>query len=249
MLIIDPGHGGQDPGALGPKGLKEKDVVLAISQLLAKMLKESGVEVKLTREEDRAAQLQSRIALANTLKARLFLSIHCNSYTSSLAKGVEIWHSLKGDYGDIFHAEAKRTAAIIQQELVNGTGLSDRGIKTRLVEQKSSALYGLDYFAVIRQVKCPSLIIELGFINNPVEEALLGSPTFQEKASQSILRGLVKALDLLPLLKETTVLFENTKLKGFILDGRSYVEVRKLAEALGATVHWDPENNQVEIHR
>lgn len=258
MIVIDPGHGGQDPGAIGPTGLKEKDVTLAISLLLADKLHQSGAQVQLTRRTDQKISLEERLYLINSLKAQLFVSIHCNSFTNPQANGVEIWHSYQGDYGSIYYREAKRIAAIVQEQLVQGTGLRNRGIKTRLVDNTGSPIYGLDYYYLHRKAKCPGLIVELGFISNPAEEALLADPSFQEKAAVSIMEGLATALNLMPKqpspivppsYKETTVIFGDTVLRGFIHEGRTYVEVRKLAEAMGATVHWDPEHNQVIIRK
>lgn len=258
MIVIDPGHGGPDPGAVGPTGLKEKDVALAISLLLADKLQKLGVQVQLTRRTDQRISLEERLYIINSLKAQLFVSIHCNSYSSPQANGVEIWHSFRGDYGNIYYREAMRIAAIVQEQLVQGTGLRNRGIKYRLVENTNSPIYGLDYYYLHRKARCPGLIVELGFISNPAEEGLLADPAFQEKAAVSIMEGLAIALNLMPKqpsskvppsYKETTVIFGDTKLQGFIHEGRTYVEVRKLAEAMGATVHWDPEHNQVIIRK
>lgn len=255
-IIIDPGHGGHDSGAIGPSGLKEKDVVLAISLRLVELLAPFNAGVKLTRVHDRSLPLDERISFANSSGAALLLSIHCNSFTAPNAGGVEIWHSYRGEFGDRHYEEAKRIAGILQRQLVLDTGLLNRGIKTRLVEQKDSPLYGLDYYAITRKANCPAMIVELGFISNPAEEALLGSKEFREKVARSLANGLIQALGLntgkqptphSPSLKETTVAFEEVELKGFIMEGRSYVEVRKLAETLGLKVHWDPLKNRVEI--
>lgn len=258
VIVIDPGHGGHDPGAVGPRGLKEKDVVLAISLRLAELLAPLNADLKLTREKDQSLTLDERVALTNSLGARLLVSVHCNSFTAPTAKGLEIWHSYRGEFGQRYHGEAKRVAGFLLEHLVQTTGLFNRGLKTRLVEQKSSPLYGLDYFALLRKADCPAMIVELGFISNPHEEALLASGDFREKAARSLAEGLIQALGLKPkgepvqnspLLKETTIVFEDLELKGFILEGRTYGEVRKLAEALGLTVHWDPVTNRVKITR
>lgn len=258
MIVIDPGHGGPDPGAVGPSGLKEKDVTLAVSLLLADKLKKLGMQVQLTRKTDQGISLAKRVYLINSFKARLFTSIHCNSHTNPQANGVEIWHSYLGNYGSIYYHEAKRISAIVLERLAQGTGLRNRGIKYRLVNSPGSPIDGLDYYFLHRKAKCPGLIVELGFISNPAEEALLADKAFQAKAAASIAAGLAIALKLTPpqscppvppSFKETTVVFQDIKLKGFILDGRAYVEVRKLMEAMGAIVHWDPELNQVIIQK
>ncbi|HHW07640.1 MAG TPA: N-acetylmuramoyl-L-alanine amidase [Clostridia bacterium] len=258
MIVIDPGHGGSDPGATGPSGLKEKDVTLAVSLRLADKLKQLGAQVQLTRRTDQGLPLAERVYLINSFKSQVFASIHCNAHSNPQAGGVEIWHSYRGDYGSIYYREAMRIASIVQEQLVQGTGLKNRGIKYRLVDTQGSPIYGLDYFYLHRKAKCPGLIIELGFISNPAEEALLADPAFQDKAAAAITAGLAAALGLTgkppcqpgpPALKETTVIFKGTRLQGFILDGRAYVEVRKLAETMGAAVHWDPNLNQVVIQK
>jgi len=258
MIVIDPGHGGSDPGAVGPSGLQEKDVTLAVGLQLAEQLKKHGAQVQLTRRTDRSLSLEDRVSLINSFRAQVFASIHCNSHTNPQAKGVEIWHSYRGDYGNLYYGEARRVAAVVQEHLAKGTGLSNRGIKYRLVETQGSPIYGLDYYFVHRKAKCPGLIIELGFISNPAEEALLGDSAFQDKAAAAIAAGLAAALYLntpppcqqeTPSLKEITILWNGTKLQGLLLSGRAYVEARKLAEILGATVHWDPARNVVIIQK
>src|SRR5690606_18455258 len=195
-VVIDPGHGGSDPGAVGPTGLKEKDVVLAIGLDLAEQLKNYGITVRLTREDDRTIALYDRPRLANNIQADLLLSIHCNAFDSPQANGVEIYHSYKGDYGQKYQLEAKRVAGIVQDELVQATGMNDRGIKKKLVEKEDSPIYGLDYYAVIRKANCPALLIEIGFITNPKEEAWLRDRDFQKKAAQAIAKGVLRAYGL-----------------------------------------------------
>lgn len=256
MIVIDPGHGGPDPGAIGPSGLKEKDVTLAVSLLLEDKLKKLGAQVQLTRRRDQQLSLAERVSLINGFKARIFASLHCNSHTNPEAGGVEIWHSYRGDYGSIYYQEARRIAAVTLEHLVQGTGLRNRGVKYRLVDNAGSPIHNLDYYFLHRKAKCPGLIIELGFISNPAEEALLGDEGFREKAAAALASGLAHALGLggkpssppvSPSLQQTTIIFRNVPLSGFILEGRAYVEARKLAEVLGARIHWDPVSNRVII--
>lgn len=257
-LVIDPGHGGTDPGAVGTNGQKEKEINLAVCLLLREMLKQYEAEVVLTREDDLTLELDKRAALANEKGANLLLSIHCNSHSTSLARGIEIWHSYFGEYGGAHYHGAKAVAAGIQKELVLATGFWDRGIKIKLIEDKNSPLWGLDYFFILRKTNCPALIIELGFISNPTEETLLANPSFQEKIAKAILAGLVNSMNLkkkIPdepvsncfKLSDTKILFKNKQFRGFILEGRSFVEVRNFAEALGLKVSWVSDKNQVLI--
>lgn len=257
-IVIDPGHGGKDPGAVGITGQKEKEINLAVSLLLREMLEEYNEEIFLTRASDLDLDLQKRASFANQLGADLLLSIHCNSHTTQLAQGIEIWHSYLGEFGDVHYHRAKSIAGQIQNELILATGLWDRGIKIKLIEDKTSPFYGLDYFFMLRKTNCPALIIELGFLSNPKEEALLTNPGFQKKLAQAIVTGLVKSLNLqvknaktpdencLKLIP-TNIIFKNKQFKGFILEGRSFVEVRNFAEFLGLKVHWVPDKNQILI--
>ncbi len=257
-IVIDPGHGGKDPGALGINGLKEKEVNLAVSLFLNILLEDYDLEVFLTREEDYDVELAARVNLANSLKTDLLLSIHCNSFPDPKAKGVEIWHSHLGEFGNKYYKEAQEIARIIQKELVLVTGFSDRGIKTKLMENKNSAFWGQDYFYLLRKAHCPALIVELGFISNPLEGVVLNDPPFQKKMAQAILKGLVGYLNLKPKiidktteksleLPEIKLFYKNKQFKGFILGDLTYVETRKFAEALGLRVHWISGENKVVI--
>src|SRR5690606_1917179 len=88
-VVIDPGHGGNDPGALGPTGLREKDVTLAIAHKVAPILARIGIEVALTRDDDRYVTLEERTARANAYGADLFVSIHCNAAENKTRRGIE----------------------------------------------------------------------------------------------------------------------------------------------------------------
>ena len=91
-VVIDPGHGGKDPGARGVRGLTEKDVVLNVSKLLASRLREDGIEVFLTRRDDRFLSLEERTAFANSQGADLFISVHANASSNTALRGVEIYY-------------------------------------------------------------------------------------------------------------------------------------------------------------
>jgi hypothetical protein len=127
-ICIDPGHGGYDPGAVGPSGLREKDVTLAVALLLADLLRQAGCEVFLTRTGDTTSwtpeeDLQRRCDLANQAGADLFISIHANAAGNPAATGTETYCYRRGGQGE-------RVAAAIQQQLVAALGLPDRGVKT-----------------------------------------------------------------------------------------------------------------------
>lgn len=175
-ICIDPGHGGADPGAVGPTGLKEKDVNLAVGLKLAELLKPIA-EVKLTRTKDIAVSLKDRAQIANSWGAGYFISVHSNSFTDRKVGGVETWAYAPGGNGE-------KLAKAVQPELVKATGFANRGIKFN------------SRFAVLRDTKAPAILTESGFISNPAEEKLLKTAAFREKIAKAIAQGVAKQLGL-----------------------------------------------------
>ncbi len=168
-ICIDPGHGGRDPGAVGPNGLLEKDIVLLVALRLKHLLKERS-EVVLTRSGDEYVSLGERVRIANIAQADLFVSVHCNSAEINTAHGVETFHHPTSRKG-IELAEA------IQPELIHYSGLVDRGVKYA-------------NFQVLRETIMPAVLVELAFINNPSEEVLLGDRVFRAKCAVAIAAGI-----------------------------------------------------------
>jgi len=178
-ICIDPGHSGSpDPGACNQDtGLRESDVALAVSKLIAKYLQVAGCETMLTRtdqEQPETDDLSYRTDLANNWGADLFISIHCNAATSS-AKGTETWYCDDSTAG-------KRLAACIQEQVVNSLNTTDRGIKK--ATPHVNGLYVLSY------TDMPSCLVELAFISNPDDEQLLANADTQDEFSKSIARGI-----------------------------------------------------------
>ena len=173
-ICIDPGHGGADPGAVGPTGLKEKDVNLAVGLKLAELLKPIA-EVKLTRTKDIAVSLKDRAAIANSFKCDYFISIHSNSFTDRKVGGVETWAYAKGGQGE-------KLAKAVQPELVKATGFANRGVKFNTA------------FAVLRDTKAPAILTETGFISNPAEEKLLKTGAFRDKIAMAIAQGVANRI-------------------------------------------------------
>lgn len=174
VIVIDPGHGGSDPGAVGPAGLQEKDVTLAVSKKLAAYLCDIA-DIHLTRWTDKElgpdvnSDLAARANLANSIGAELFISIHCNSASSPAANGVETYAYMPGGNGE-------RLARLVQEELVKATGLTNRGVK-------------FARYYVLRKTAMPAILVELAFISNPQEEALLANPDFQDVCARAIATG------------------------------------------------------------
>jgi len=178
-IVVDPGHGGRDPGALGATGSYEKNNTLATSLKLAELLRSAGARVILTRSTDVSpatgtysglSDLAARAKMANDLEADLFISLHNNGFSTPAAFGTETYYET---------AQSKALAASIQSELVKEIALYDRGVK-----------YG--NYQVLRDTNMPAVLVEIGFITNPTEEKLLGSSDFQSKAALGIYRGILR---------------------------------------------------------
>lgn len=177
-VCIDPGHGGFDPGAVGPQGTKEKDVTLAIGLKVKELLESNGIAVVMTRLGDYApgrasdvnADLKNRAAIANSSNADVFVSIHINSAPVRAASGCECYIYRRG-------GAAEKLALAVHKSIVAETGLADRGVKTA-------------NFYVIRETKMPAVLGETGFISNPIEELKLRDPQFQVKIAKGYTRGI-----------------------------------------------------------
>lgn len=170
-IVIDPGHGGTDPGAIGPTGLKEKDVVLNVSLKLRDLLKNNGLTVTMTRSTDVYLTLQQRTSISNSSGADYFLSVHTNSFTSPESNGTETFsYSSTGMGADV--------ARLIQNKLIQSINLTNRGFKTA------------SYY-VIRYNNIPSSLVELAFISNYNEENLLAQDAFQTKCAKAIAEAIL----------------------------------------------------------
>jgi N-acetylmuramoyl-L-alanine amidase len=157
---------GSDPGAIGPNGLQEADVSRNIALIVHDLLTASGHQDQFIQSND----LDEICSISNEWGADIFISIHCNGHTNSEAHGTETW-AYEGS------AQSVYLARCIQDELVKATGLADRGVK------QSSGLY------VLKHTYCPACLVELAFITNPDEEALLASPDFQKQCAEAIVKG------------------------------------------------------------
>ncbi|HEY8530799.1 MAG TPA: N-acetylmuramoyl-L-alanine amidase, partial [Limnochorda sp.] len=171
LVVLDPGHGGLDGGA-GDEALPEKTVNLEIALHLADILRERGFEVAMTRSDDTFIPLWERAALANALNADLFVSIHNNSAADPAASGTETYY-LPKQPNNLLLAQA------VQQELVRTLGRRNRGVKS-------------NNFWVLRDAEVPAILVEVSFISNPEERALLADDGYRRKAAEAIARGIVQ---------------------------------------------------------
>ncbi len=173
-IYIDPGHGGSDPGAVGPTGLKEKDINLSIAIDVGQILQKHGISAILTRQDDSRVELADRVKIANDNGADYFVSIHNNSASNPAATGTETFAFPNSDRGT-------KLADAVQRSLVNEIKLANRGVKHK----------GL---FVLKNTKMPAILVEIAFINNPKEEKLLKDPGFLNKASIGISKGILTFL-------------------------------------------------------
>ncbi|ACB85749.1 N-acetylmuramoyl-L-alanine amidase [Natranaerobius thermophilus] len=169
-IVIDPGHGGTDPGAVGPTGLTEKEVALDVSLRARDLLEDLGAETYLTRYSDIDVTLYDRINLANQINADIFISVHANAALNRSAQGTETYYSSQRSLYDYNLANSLQTA------LVNKLGTIDRGTLDRS-------------FYVLRHGNMPSALVELAFVSNYWEESLLKDNYFRQNAAQAITDG------------------------------------------------------------
>jgi N-acetylmuramoyl-L-alanine amidase len=223
IIVLDPGHGGVEKGAVGPTGLQEKDVTLDIASRLEKALERAGVSVVLTRDDDRLLSLDERTAIANHNRAALFISIHLNSSRRSDAQGAETYY-LSGEGTD---DEARTLAALENKvyritdedddrELPAGPGdplelilwdlaqnqyLIESSHLAESVQRELNALVGTRDrgvrqapFRVLTGATMPAILVEVGFVSNPQEEERLKSPAYRDHVVEAIASAVAEFL-------------------------------------------------------
>lgn len=183
IIVVDAGHGGVDPGKIGANGAKEKDINLIIAKKLAKKLTDNGYSVIMTREDDsglyeeddvnkKASDLKKRCEIADNGNASLMVSIHQNSFSGSEVKGSQVFYYTHSD-------EGKLIAQAIQSSLKRMVNPSNtRAAKTN------------DSYYLLIHTKCPTVIVECGFLSNPEEAYLLTDDEYQEKLAAAIVTGI-----------------------------------------------------------
>jgi N-acetylmuramoyl-L-alanine amidase len=201
-VVIDPGHGGHDVGAVGPRGILEKDVNLGVALELRRWLeRESGLDVVLTRERDEYVELADRAEAANTAAGDIFISLHCNSWFNDGAHGLETYflspaqsdwaksveaaeNAAGGEPGDVdfivwelvqnrFISSSSRLAETIQAGVCGDLGVPDRGVRQA-------------GFRVLVGAYMPAVLIELGFLSHTAEEQRLGDRGYQQELARAI---------------------------------------------------------------
>jgi N-acetylmuramoyl-L-alanine amidase len=171
-IVIDPGHGGKDPGADGASGRYEKHFTLELSNKIQTLLdNEPNLQVYMTRTDDSFISLDDRVKFANNINADLFISIHGNTFTS-LISGTETYY---------WHQESMPFALIIHQYAVEGAQLPDRNLRKM-------------QYRVLRDAKMPVALLELGYLSNAEEEKVMLTKAFQDRVAASIVKGIKEYL-------------------------------------------------------
>ncbi|NLW91147.1 MAG: SH3 domain-containing protein [Syntrophomonadaceae bacterium] len=179
LVVLDPGHGGKDPGARGGQ-INEKDVNLDIALKVGDLLKQKGIQVEYTRTSDSYLDLEPRAAMANRLNAGMFVSIHNNANADNTKQGTETYYYAPMEVPDLFmiQDERRNLAGIVHKSLANKIQRPNRGVKTA-------------NFSVLRNTRMPSILIETVFVSNPDEQQLLMSDVFRNQAAQGIAEGII----------------------------------------------------------
>lgn len=213
-IVIDAGHGGEDPGAIGPKGTKEKDINLIIAQRLKDILKKNGYEVFLTRTDDTFIPLADRTRFSNKVMSDLFVSIHCNASISDDTRGFEIYFLSEKATDRAAEAVANMENSVIAlekpsisgkrdieklllsmavTEFMNESatlcGTIDRQVCNNFLNLDSRGVKQANFY-VLRGATMPAVLVEVGFLSNAKEEKLLNQKKFQKKITENIFNGI-----------------------------------------------------------
>lgn len=224
-IVLDPGHGGHDPGAVGYSGLFEKDVVLDIALKVREIMNREhpSYEIILTRDSDIFIPLNKRAEIANKSNADMFISIHANASYNRMAQGIETYILNWTDDEEAMKVAARENAislkemkrlrdelslilASLESEAKRDESIKVAGfIHSSLVSVKPSE-YFMDFdrgikqalFYVLVGAKMPSTLLEVGFITNPLEEKMLGNETYRLDIAKSIVSGILKYFSEIP---------------------------------------------------
>lgn len=181
IIVVDAGHGGTDPGAVSPSGIREKDIVLDISLLVENKLNGLGYKTLMTRNTDEFISLDGRSKFANDNFADIFVSIHANSAVAT-ARGIETYvprtvtDPIKKEQGDSL-------AKLVQEELIKSTKATNRGVKQA-------------NHSVTRKSNMAAILLEVGFLSNPGEEALLKTDGYRDKLADAIVKGIERYFEI-----------------------------------------------------
>lgn len=211
-IVIDPGHGGKDPGCIGKKKLQEKSVVLDVSLRLKELLESLGLEVVLTRETDIYLAPETRTVVANQKQADLFISIHANANRSSKLSGVETFYLNLSQDPSVVETAARENATSTKniskmketlQKILQNTKIPEskelaQVIQNNLVQHLSKQYSGVrdlgvkgGPFWVLIGAEIPSVLVEISYLSNPTEEERLRNPEYRQLVAQGIYQGII----------------------------------------------------------
>ena len=172
VVVIDPGHGGKDSGAIGIGGFHEADIVLSISQQVARLLEQRGIQVVMTRDRDYFIELATRVEISKRVDADVFVSIHANSINNRPdVNGLETYYFGSG-------ASLART---IHNSILQNLGIPDRGVRRAR-------------FFVLRNNPMPAVLVETGYVTSAVDAQRLTNPAYQSQMAAAIARGILQYL-------------------------------------------------------
>ena len=213
-VVIDPGHGGNDQGTVGPRGLVEKDLVLDVAQRLGKLIEQQmGSEVIYTRTDDTFVPLEGRTALANEKKADLFISIHANNSPLARIAGVETFYLNFTTSRDALDVAARENASSQKsihelQDVLQKITLQNKVEESKeLAGRMQSALYTFSArynpgirnrgvkkapFVVLIGATMPSVLVEIGFISNTREESMFKKSDHRQRVAEALYRGMAR---------------------------------------------------------
>jgi N-acetylmuramoyl-L-alanine amidase len=215
-IVIDAGHGGHDPGTMNNKGLREKDIVLDISQRVSKLLETDGFDVVMTRDSDVFIPLEERTAIANSREADLFVSIHVNASRSATPRGIETYYLNLATTPDAEEVAARENAvttrrlgelqSILQKVMNNSRITESRELADRVQREMSEGLLtssgdsrnrGVKTapFYVLLGAQMPSVLVEVAYLTNRKDAALLGDSSYRQKVAESIASGVRRYQD------------------------------------------------------
>jgi N-acetylmuramoyl-L-alanine amidase len=175
LVMLDPGHGGKDPGAIGPTGLKEVEVILPIAKRVAEILERQGIAVKMTRNSDYFVGLDERVTMSREAGATLFVSIHANSIDNRPdVNGLETYHyNLGQSFAETVHS------TIVDYVNKNGFYLNNRNVRSAR-------------FLVLRKSSIPAILVETGYLTSEAEAARLQRDDYRKVMAEAIAKGIVQ---------------------------------------------------------
>ena len=191
VVIIDPGHGGMDGGAVGTQGIEEKRLNLEISHKLRDLLTFCGVETAMTREEDtsiheesarsvrekKVSDIKNRVAMIEKHDNARLISVHLNHFSQASCHGAQVFYS--------DNPQSKSLAEEVQERFKTGIDAQNR----RVAMKADRSIY------LLNNVTCPAILVECGFLSNPIEEKNLENPDYQKKIAMCIASGYIAVSD------------------------------------------------------